>query len=93
MSSTRLFLSLALLGLSTGVGDTFKSVEAEGIGGIVHSYCLAAVQQEISQAGRVAPEGMAAYACRCVMDRLSEGTSLNSARSYCRDSTARRYSL
>lgn len=67
--------------------------KASGLGSIVQAYCLAAFQQEISQAGKTAPEGMAAYACSCVVDRLSEGTSLHSARSYCRESTARRFPL
>jgi hypothetical protein len=47
----------------------------------------------MTKAGKVPPQGMAAYACRCVVDRLTEGTSLVSARSYCRESTARRYAL
>ena len=86
-----------LLLISTVVSQSFWPVRASAlganVGAIVQSYCLAAFEQEMAQAGKVAPEGMAAYACRCVVDRLSEGTGLSSARSFCRQSTARRYSL
>ena len=72
---------------------TTPPVGASGIGSMVQAYCLAAFQEEMEQAGKVPPEGMAAYACRCVVDRISEGTSLHSARAYCRASTARRYPM
>lgn len=86
-------LSFAALAVVTVLSQSAGGARASGLGSIVQAYCLAAVQQEISQTGKVAPEGMAAYACRCVVDRLTEGTSLLSARSFCRESTARRYSL
>jgi hypothetical protein len=70
-----------------------KPAKATNIGAIVEAYCLAAFQQEMSEAGKVPPEGMGMFACRCVVDRLSKGTSLELARNVCRASTARRYSL
>lgn len=93
MSLLRLPLSLAVLAATTLLNHAAGPARASGMGAIVQAYCLAAVEQEMTQAGRVAPQGMAAYACRCVVDRLTEGTSLQSARSYCRESTARRYAL
>jgi len=82
-----------MLVMTASLGLASEPVRASGLGSIVQAYCLAAIQQEMSQAGKVPPEGMAAYACRCVVDRITEGTSLPSARSYCRESTARRYAL
>lgn len=93
MSQFRTPISCAVLVVSAGLALTTSPAKASGLGSMVQAYCLAAVQQEMSQAGKVPPEGMAAYACRCVVDRISEGTSLSSARSFCRESTARRYSL
>ncbi|MEB3333495.1 MAG: hypothetical protein VKP70_00770 [Cyanobacteriota bacterium] len=63
------------------------------IGSVVQAYCLVAFEQEMAQSGKVAPAGMADYACRCVVDRLTQGTSIDSARTACRASTARRFSL
>jgi hypothetical protein len=93
MSSFRFPVSRAALLAFALAGQAFTPGQASGLGSIVQTYCLAAFQEEMSQAGKVPPEGMAAYACRCVVDRLTEGTSLSSARSFCRASTARRYSL
>lgn len=83
---------LSVVVVATVLGQA-ATARASGFGAIVQSYCLAAFQQEMAQAGKVAPEGMAAYACRCVVDRITEGISLPTARSSCRESTARRYAL
>jgi hypothetical protein len=85
--SLAVFIGIAGLSLAAGPG------RASGLAPMVQAYCLAAFQDEMWQAGKVAPTGMADFACRCVVDRLTEGTSLTSARSYCRESTARRYSM
>jgi hypothetical protein len=85
--SLAVFIGIAGLSLAGGPG------RASGLAPMVQAYCLAAFQDEMWQAGKVAPTGMADFACRCVVDRLTEGTSLTSARSYCRESTARRYSM
>jgi len=93
MSSSRLPVSLALLAASTLLIQGGGPARGSGMGSMVQAYCLAAVEEEMTKAGKVAPQGMAAYACRCVVDRLTQGTSLVSARSYCKESTARRYAL
>jgi hypothetical protein len=93
MSFSRLPLSLALLAATTFLGQGAAPARASGLGSMVQAYCLAAVEDEITRAGKVAPQGMADFACRCVVDQLTGGTSLLSARSYCRESTARRYAL
>jgi hypothetical protein len=93
MSRFRLFLaggSLlagALLGLA---GGPARSADLDAI---VLAYCQVAVEQELAQSGKVPPAGLTDYACRCVVGRLTQGMSLDSARHVCRASTARRYSL
>ncbi|MFM7170729.1 MAG: hypothetical protein ACKOYH_07770 [Cyanobium sp.] len=93
MSLTPLPLSFAVLAVTTFVNHTAGPAGALEMGSMVQAYCLAAVEQEMTQAGRVPPQGMADYACRCVVNQLTKGTSLHSARTYCRESTARRYAL
>lgn len=67
---------------------------AEGaIDGIVRSFCLSAFENEMSQAGKKPPQGMAEYACGCVVDKLQGGSGLDAARQACRTLTARRYPL
>ncbi|MEI8250583.1 MAG: hypothetical protein WCF98_05380 [Synechococcus sp. ELA057] len=64
-----------------------------GIGGIVRAFCLSAFDNEMSQAGKTPPKGMADFACGCVADRMVDGSSLDTARQTCRVLTARRYPL
>jgi hypothetical protein len=92
---SRFRLSLAGAGLLAGtvMNLPIGPARSSGLESIVQTYCLAAVEQEMSQSGKVPPVGLADYACRCVVDRLGEGMSVASARSTCRASTARRFAL
>jgi hypothetical protein len=78
---------------------TFGSLErrAEAASGpileVVCSFCLSAFETELAQSGKKAPDGMASYACNCVADRISSGSSIASARSSCRDATVKRYPI
>ncbi len=60
---------------------------------VVRSICLSAFETELAQSGKKAPDGMASYACNCVADRISSGSSIASARSSCRDATSKRYPI
>lgn len=60
---------------------------------VVRSICLSAFETELAQSGKKAPDGMASYACNCVADRISSGSSIAAARSSCRDATAKRYPI
>jgi hypothetical protein len=93
MSPSRVFIPVASLLLGALLSQAAGPARSVDIASIVQSYCLVAVEQEVAQSGKVAPAGMAAYACRCMVDRLSQGTSLDLARDACRASTARRYAL
>ncbi|MFM7314597.1 MAG: hypothetical protein ACKO0M_15795 [Cyanobium sp.] len=64
-----------------------------GMGSIVRAFCLSAFENEMSLAGKNPPEGMASFACDCVEQRLRSGGTIDSARSDCRQATARRYPI
>ena len=66
---------------------------AEGFGAIVQAMCLTAFQSEMSQAGKVAPEGMAGFACRCVANRIIKGSGVEEARRECRLATMQRFPI
>jgi hypothetical protein len=93
MSRPRCLLAAGWLLAGSLLGLAALPARSADLDSIVQAYCLLAVEQEIAQSGRVAPAGMADYACRCVRDLLTRGESLSAARSSCRASTARRYSL
>jgi hypothetical protein len=69
------------------------AVAGGSMGSIVRAFCLSAFENEMSQAGKTPPQGMANFACSCVEDRLRSGTALESAKRDCRQATARRYPI
>jgi hypothetical protein len=66
---------------------------SEGVGAIVQAMCLTAFESEMSQAGKVAPEGMAGFACRCVADRIMQGRGVEESRKECRLATRQRFPI
>jgi hypothetical protein len=66
---------------------------SEGVGAIVQAMCLTAFESEMSQAGKVAPEGMAGFACRCVADRIMKGRGVEESRKECRLATRQRFPI
>jgi hypothetical protein len=60
---------------------------------VVRSFCLSAFETELAQTGKTAPDGMANFACSCVADRISSGSSIAAARTSCRAATAKRYPI
>ena len=66
---------------------------SEGVGAIVQAMCLTAFKSEMSQAGKVAPEGMAGFACRCVADRIMQGRGVEESRKECRLATRQRFPI
>jgi hypothetical protein len=93
MSRRRLLLASGSLLVGTLLGQASGPAWSADLDSIVLAYCQVAVEQELAQSGKVPPAGFTDYACRCVVDRLTQGLSLDTARSSCRASTARRYSL
>jgi phosphoribosylformylglycinamidine (FGAM) synthase-like enzyme len=86
-----LLLSVACLPTLQGMG---QSARAEGsMGEIVKAFCLSAFESEMIQSGKTPPAGMANFACGCVADRIGSGSTIASARSDCRQATARRYPI
>lgn len=84
-----------LLVLSLAVPTVLQrpALAGGGMGSIVRAFCLSAFENEMSQAGKTAPQGMANFACSCVEERLSGGSTLESAKRDCRQATARRYPI
>ena len=68
-------------------------VRSVGVGAIIQAMCLTAFESEMSQAGKVAPEGMAGFACRCVADRIMQGRGVEESRKECRHATRQRFPI
>ncbi len=93
---TALFTGVLLSAMAalTVVPDLGRAARAEaGMGAIVKAFCLSAFENEMAQSGKIPPAGMANYACGCVAERIGSGSSIDDARSDCRQATARRYPI
>lgn len=91
---SRIGLVLAtVLGAALPLGTPPLAARAEGVGAIVQAMCLTAFESEMSQAGKVPPQGMAGFACRCVADRIIQGTGVDVARKECRLATLQRFPI
>lgn len=88
------WLSLGLVALAAPGPAGGPAAAASGpILEVVRSFCLSAFETELAQSGKKAPAGMAHYACSCVADRITSGSSIALARSSCRDATSKRYPI
>jgi hypothetical protein len=85
--------ALPTLILSLALGMVGAPARADGLGDIVKAVCLSAFENEMSQVGKVAPAGMASYACTCVEQRIRSGSGIEAARSHCREVTAQRFPI
>ena len=83
--------TLAVLAAMGGWGNTARANAS--LASMVRSFCLTAFEAEMARAGKTPPPGMANFACGCVADKIQRGSSLEAARSSCRDATVRRYPI
>ncbi len=59
----------------------------------IQNLCLIGFQTAFAQAGQTPPEGMGAFTCRCLIQRLQGGESLNPARESCKLEASRRFRI
>ena len=59
----------------------------------IHTLCLAGFQTAFAQAGKQPPDGMGVFTCRCLVQRLQDGESLNPARESCKLEASRRFRI
>lgn len=97
MISTRLpwlcCSALKITALVAVVGAVVPALASGTVASMVRSFCLGAFEAEMARAGKTPPPGMASFACGCVAEKIEGGSSINAARSSCRDATVRRYPI
>lgn len=61
--------------------------------GLITQICMASFKAAMASAGKVPPAGMGAYSCRCFLDELTGGASIEKAQTSCKAKAAARYKL
>ena len=55
--------------------------------------CLAGFNAAMAHAGKTPPAGMGDYTCKCFLDAVNAGGSIQSAQATCKQKAAERYKL
>ena len=80
--------------LSAGLGLVPMQARAEGSDSdlqLIQTFCIASFNTAFAQAGKDAPEGMGAFTCDCLGERIKAGDGLGTARETCTMEATRRY--
>ena len=80
------------LALSLFVAPISPSVAA-GENDTITRLCLAGFNAAMSHAGKTPPAGMGDYTCKCFLDEVNAGGSIQAAQDTCKQKAAARYKL
>ena len=58
---------------------------------LIQQFCIASFNTAFAQAGKAAPEGMGAFTCDCLGERIKAGDGLGTARETCTMEATRRF--
>ena len=58
---------------------------------LIQKFCIASFNTAFAQAGKEAPEGMGAFTCDCLGERIKAGDGLGTARETCKMEATRRF--
>ena len=58
---------------------------------LIQKFCIASFNTAFAQAGKAAPEGMGAFTCDCLGERIKAGDGLGTARETCTMEATRRF--
>jgi hypothetical protein len=84
-----------VLGLSLGSFGwlPLKAEPAAADSTVIQQFCIAAFNSAFARAGKTPPQGMGAFTCDCLDQRIREGDDLGSARETCTMEASRRFPL
>ena len=61
--------------------------------GVIKSLCMASIDGQMALAGTKPPKGMKEFTCRCFIEQFNKGSSMNSAKSFCREKAIGKFKL
>ena len=85
--------TLVPIGLSATMAALPGDAWAEGDDGLITQFCLASFNSAMAHAGQSPPDGMGSYTCRCFLDEVKSGASIDAAQTTCKSKAASIYKL
>ena len=66
---------------------------AEGADDLITKFCLASFNAAMTSAGKSPPAGMGAFTCKCFLNEVKQGGSIEASQTTCKEQAASRYKL
>ena len=60
---------------------------------MVRKFCLAAVNKEVADSGKPAPDGMQTFTCDCVVQQMKLKQTIDSAKVICKAKTTQKFGV
>ena len=60
---------------------------------MVRKFCLAAVNKEVADSGKPAPDGMQTFTCDCVVQQMKLKQTIDSAKVICKAKTTEKFGV
>tara|TARA_B100000700_G_C15059536_1_gene864816 strand:- start:5596 stop:5868 length:273 start_codon:yes stop_codon:yes gene_type:complete len=58
---------------------------------LIIKICLSSFQSELTGSEKSAPEGMDIYACKCFLEKVNKGFSINSSQKICKEIALKKF--
>ena len=91
LALTKAVLMPVCLALITGLQPRFAW--AEGADDLITKFCLASFNAAMTSAGKSPPVGMGVFTCKCFLNEVKQGGSIEASQTTCKEQAASRYKL
>jgi hypothetical protein len=88
------FRSMLLTVLALAAGTPMMAIAGDNmLDQMVRKACVVAVNKEVANSGKTAPDGLEAFTCDCVVQQLKLKQTIDSAKVICKAKTTERYGV
>jgi hypothetical protein len=88
------FRSMLLTVLALAAGTPMMAIAGDNmLDQMVRKACVVAVNKEVANSGKPAPDGLEAFTCDCVVQQLKLKQTIDSAKVICKAKTTERYGV
>ena len=88
------FRSMLLTVLALAAGTPMMAIAGDNmLDQMVRKACVVAVNKEVANSGKPAPDGLEAFTCDCVVQQLKLKQTIDSAKVICKAKTTEKYGV
>jgi len=88
------FRSMLLIVLALAAGAPMMAIAGDNmLDQMVRKACVVAVNKEVANSGKPAPDGLETFTCDCVVQQLKLKQTIDSAKVICKAKTTEKYGV